>query len=556
MFHVTCFMFHETKKTSFLIFIVYLAVILLLYSPALTAFFVSDDFDWVNRVKSLSPLTHNYFLTNADGARASGVYRPLTIISFWANYWLADLDSSFFHLFSVILHALNAFLVFYFLKLILKPACSVGEPACSVGRSDVAAIIAGLFFAVLPNHSEAVSWISGRGDVLATFFYLLAAILYIAFRQKGGGWRLAVSLGCFLLALFSKEMAITLPAILLAYEAIWQIRQIKQVIVYLLPFFVVLAGYFVLRFFATGLFYGFYGNSNLNFSFQRAWEMLGGGWLSNFLNGAQVLVYWPVLPLAVISLCILIGALLHTEARRAYIFGAIFFVLTLAPVVYLQLDHLTGEGERFIYLPSVGFSILVAILMGDLLGRKSKAFLPISVALVVSIYFSWMLWNKNINWQRAGELSRSLLFNFGQTVDLTKPNQGVVILGLPDNFRGAQVFRNGWLAALDLYYPFYAPDLLTVKAGLNITSDGDAAAISWQTTTDGFVGESAQPIFYGTKNLESLDYQMMIKNYQKDILSGSAIELNFTPQFRKQNENKAMIFLVMRGGRFEKLRPF
>lgn len=490
-------------------------------------------------------MTHNYFLSNADGARASGVYRPLTIISFWANYWIADLNSTFFHLFNIILHALNAFLVFYLLRLILK--------------SDVAAIIAGLFFAVLPNHPEAVSWISGRGDVLVTFFYLLAAILYIAFRQKGGGWRLVVSLGCFLLALFSKEMAITLPAVLIAYEAIWQVRrgkQIKQVVFYLLPFAAVLAGYFVLRFYATGLFYGFYATGNLRFSLGRAWEMLGGGWLSNFLNGAQVLVYWPVMPLAVISLCVLTGALLRAEARRAYIFGAIFFVLTLAPVVYLQLNHLTGEGERFIYLPSVGFSILLAVLVGDLFGRKSKVLLPISVALVISIYFGWSLWNKNTNWQRAGELSRSLLFNFGQTVDLTKPNRGVVILGLPDNFRGAQIFRNGWLAALDLYYPFYTPDLLTVKAGLNISSDSDAAAINWQTTADGFIGESARPIFYGTKNLDSLDYKMQIRNYQKDILSGSTIEFNFTPQFRKQNENKAMVFLVMRGGRFEKLRSF
>ncbi len=576
-----------TKRNQFLVFFFYLVVVLFLFSPAIKAFFVSDDFDWVNRVKSLSPLTHNYFLSNADGARASGVYRPLTIISFWVNYLVADLNSEFFHLFSIILHALNAFLVFYLLKLILKPACPVG-------RSDVAAIIAGLFFAVLPNHPEAVAWISGRGDVLATFFYLLAIILYVAFRQKSGGWRLAVSLGCFLLALFSKEMAITLPAILIAYEVIWQIkqsRQIKQAILYLLPFVAVLAGYFVLRFFATGLFYGFYATSNLHFSLQRAWEMLGGGWLSNFLNSAQALAYWPVLPLAVISLCILIGALLRAETRKAYIFGAVFFILTLAPVFYLQLNHLTGEGERFIYLPSVGFSILAAVLIGDLLGRKSKILLPISAALVISIYFSWMLWNKNTNWQRAGELSRSLLFNFGQIVDLTKPNQGVVILGLPDNFRGAQIFRNGWLAALDLYYPFYAPDLLTVKAGLNIITDSDAAAINWQTTADGFtptpsrtlcgsavgvednsrpssqrsvpcekvwgfIGESAQPIFYGTKNLDSLDYQMEIKNYQKDILSGPAIEFAFTPQFKKQNENKAMVFLVMRGGRFEKLRSF
>lgn len=534
-----------TKRNQFLVFFFYLVVVLFLFSPAIKAFFVSDDFDWVNRVRSLSPLTHNYFLSNADGARASGVYRPLTIISFWANYWLADLNSAFFHLFSIILHALNALLVFYLLKLISK--------------SDVAAIMAGLFFAVLPNHPEAVSWISGRGDVLATFFYLLAVILYVAFRQKSGGWRLAVSLGCFLLALFSKEMAISLPAVLIAYEIIWQIRNFekaKQAVLYFLPFIAVLAGYFSLRFYATGLFYGFYGNSNLRFSLERAWEMLGGGWLSNFLNGAQVLVYWPILPLAVISLCVLIGALLRAEARKAYIFGAIFFILALAPVVYLQLNHLTGEGERFIYLPSVGFSILLAVLIGDLLGRKSKAFLPVSAALVISIYFGWSLWNKNLNWQRAGDLSRSLLFNFGQTVDLTRPNQGVVILGLPDNFRGAQIFRNGWLAALDLYYPFYAPDLLTVKAGLNIVSDSDAAAINWQTTADGFTGESTRPIFYGTKNLDSLDYQMTIKNYQKDILSGSAIEFNFTPQFRKQNENKAMIFLVMRGGRFEKLRPF
>lgn len=504
-------------------------------------------------------MTHNYFLSNADGARASGVYRPLTIVSFWLNYQAAGLNPAAFHLFNLFFHALNAFWVFYILRILAK--------------SETAGFIAGLFFAVLPNHPEAVSWISGRGDALATFFYLSAFILYIVFRERGGRWRLAASLGTFLLALFSKELAITLPAVLIAYEMIWQIslpagpsadeageagqsKQIKRAFFYLLPFVAALAGYFVLRFFATGLFYGFYATSNLNFSLSRAWETLGGGFISNFLTGENIFALWPLLPALGGILVIMFGALLRPAARRIYIFGILFFIIAAAPAFYLQLNRLTGEGERFVYLPSVGFSILLAILFTDFLERKSRTLLPLSAALLASVYFGWLLWNKNINWRGAGELSRSLLFNFGQTVDLTKTNQGVVILGLPDNLDGAQIFRNGWLSALDLYYPFYAPDVLTVKAGLNLVAESDAAAISWQAAADGFVGEGARPIFFGPKNLESLDYIMRIENYQKNILSGSRIEFNFTPQFKKQNENKKILFLTTKGKRFEELKPF
>src|SRR3989339_66237 len=126
-------MMNKIFKTNWLIlafFLSYFIIGLALYHPVLNSFFVSDDFDWLTRAK-FTPLTiGSYFLKNSNGGTEGGVYRPLTELSYLLDYK-----------------------------------------------------ISGLFFLILPNHPEAVSWISGRGDVLAAFFYILSLALYIKLRQ-------------------------------------------------------------------------------------------------------------------------------------------------------------------------------------------------------------------------------------------------------------------------------------------------------------------------------------------------------------------------------------
>ena len=86
-----------------------------------------------------------------------------------------------------------------------------------ISRSDLAASLCALLFGIHPMHVESVAWISGRKDLLYTFFYLLSSLSYLSYLEKKKGFAtLRYSVACilFICSLLSKSSAVTLPAVL------------------------------------------------------------------------------------------------------------------------------------------------------------------------------------------------------------------------------------------------------------------------------------------------------------------------------------------------------
>ena len=205
------------------------AVILVLafaaYSNSFRASFQLDDAHQIvdnHNVRSLS----NVPLFFIDPSRASYYreipgYRPVTLSTFALNYAVTKLNVSGFHAFNFVLHFLNALLVFILVNAVLKKA----------GRDDpfYLALFAAAVFAVHPIQTNAVTYISGRAVLLATFFYLLGFISFMRYRdsEQGPGpvkYFFAAAVPAFyLLGLLSKEMAVSLPASMLAYDLIFTV---------------------------------------------------------------------------------------------------------------------------------------------------------------------------------------------------------------------------------------------------------------------------------------------------------------------------------------------
>src|SRR5439155_16204399 len=110
-----------------------------------------------------------------------------------------------FHLTNVVSHSLNAFLTFLISLRILE------DLKLTTAKKRMISIAAGALFLLHPSHTEAVSWISGRADVLATFFCLASLLSYLAYARSRHTTQLALSLSCFTIALLAKESAICLP---------------------------------------------------------------------------------------------------------------------------------------------------------------------------------------------------------------------------------------------------------------------------------------------------------------------------------------------------------
>ena len=173
--------------------------VLFAYASALHGGFLWDDDVYVS---------HNLLLTAPDGLRriwfsldSPSQYFPLTYTTFLLERGLWGLDTLGYHLVNVGLHAANALLVWWILDAIEVPG----------------AWLAAGIFALHPVQVESVAWITERKNVLSTFFYLLAVRSWVKTLDPAAarpGRDYAAALALFLLALFSKTTACTLPVAL------------------------------------------------------------------------------------------------------------------------------------------------------------------------------------------------------------------------------------------------------------------------------------------------------------------------------------------------------
>lgn len=154
-----------------------------------------------------------------SGDTDKSMYRPLLLVSYAINFALGEYDVFGYHVINILLHASCALLCWVAFGLLFN----------DVRDQRRAAAFAGLLFAAHPLAAEPVNYISGRSDLLSTFFYLGALVLHLLWRQRttteGPVRGLALgllSVSCFTFGLLTKSTVVTLPVILLLAD--WLMR--------------------------------------------------------------------------------------------------------------------------------------------------------------------------------------------------------------------------------------------------------------------------------------------------------------------------------------------
>ena len=203
-----------------------LIAVAIAYANALDNGFVFDDYEMVvdnPQIRSLDNIPK--ILGVGEGSRR---YRPVRFVSYAIDHALFGLEPAGWHLMNIVYHGLCAVLV-YLIVLRLRIPGRAGEDAgagsttpASVARVAPIALLAALLFAVHPIQTDAVTYVSGRRDVLSTAFYLAGFYAFLRWHAGGTRWWLVGLLVAALLGVFTKEMAITLPALMLAYD--WMVR--------------------------------------------------------------------------------------------------------------------------------------------------------------------------------------------------------------------------------------------------------------------------------------------------------------------------------------------
>lgn len=141
-----------------------------------------------------------------------GQYSPVNQFLYTVIYYFFGYDSVAFHLFSLLLHTLNALLVFFIVRQLLIKNISQG----SKYENKIVLISLGtaLLFAIHPLQVEAVAWLSASKILVCSFFYLLGIWFYLSYIQKGKTSSYIFMLLCFILSFGGKEQAVTFPVCL------------------------------------------------------------------------------------------------------------------------------------------------------------------------------------------------------------------------------------------------------------------------------------------------------------------------------------------------------
>jgi tetratricopeptide (TPR) repeat protein len=379
-----------------------------------------------------------------------GVYQPLGWLLFELEYLGWGLNPRGYHAVSLVLHGMNAALLYALTLTLLKrsdPHTTEAFPRVTAAAAALAVVL----FAVHPLRTEPVAWVSSQTYLPCAMFCLLSLLAYLravptsgAPRNAHRGW-LAVSLTLFVAALLNKAMAIGLPAVLLALDIYplrrlggspqrWFARGNMAVWLEKLPFFGLSLAFAVVAFIAKQ-----HGSVTEGVATPKASVSLAqlaqscqaiALYVEKTLVPTAISPYYVALPyvdlgspavaLSILSVLV-VTAVLFSQARRwpALTLAWFSYLALLAPTLGMVRYSAQLAADRYTYLPVMAFHVLLAWGLLRLGSRYAVWRLPwrrgvaalagtsyIVVVAVLCVY-SWILsqiWHDSESlWQWADE---------------------------------------------------------------------------------------------------------------------------------------------------------
>ncbi len=359
-----------------------LGVILLVYAQVRTFAFVNlDDQQYVtSNPVVLRGLTWDGVAWAFGGFHAAN-WHPLTWLSHMADVTLFGADAGAHHAVNVALHALNALLLFGFLRR-------------ATGATWRSAAVAALF-AVHPLHVESVAWVSERKDVLSGAFFFLTLHAWLGYTRRPGAGRYVAVAALFVLGLLAKPMLVTLPLVLLLVDA-WPLGRLApgaaggstpsraaRLVAEKVPLLVLAAASSIVTWLAQSAggatasaeaipLGGRVANAAVSYVLYLVRTVWPSGLAAFYPHPSLAgdgIPAWKTAG-ALLLLLAVTAAAVRERARRPYLlFGWLWFVGTLLPVIGLVQVGEQGLADRYSYLPLTG--LLVAAVWGgaERLGR-------------------------------------------------------------------------------------------------------------------------------------------------------------------------------------------
>lgn len=343
------------------------------------------------------------FDTDERSPFINGMYMPIVYLSFSLEYHFFKANPKIYHSTNLMLHILNCLVVLLFVFVL------TGNRLSSFAVS--------LFFGIHPMHVESVAWISERKDLLYAFFFILSLLSYLYYVIYHRKIYYIFSLFLFILSLISKPMAVMLPFILLLVDYFKGRKFDRWIIFDKLPFFLLSSVEIIMMTYLPDI------NKFISFS-ENSYSLINSLCLASY--SVLVYLYRLLLPfklsgiydfpklltnglypaILVLSPLVFVTAVLVvflvSRLKKMLLFGFLFFVFSIAPVIQLIPIPPGLSPDHYSYISYIGLFLILSelflwisdISMKNLLVRRFQMFFLIIIIMMMSV----LTWQRCVVW--------------------------------------------------------------------------------------------------------------------------------------------------------------
>lgn len=402
------------RFTSAVYILLWVGMLAWAWAPALAVGFLADDYEWMSIVRQVEPGNFWKLFLPRSIEPVRVMYRPLVGLLFWADWRIWGLSPVGYHLTNLWFHTITVIGVFFLARLLW------GKP-----RQDGALVgaLAATLFAVNPLSPEAVTWVDGRYDVVASAFLVWSLLLFIwSLKARNSLLILFVSLSLAFVSLLAKEIGLVYPFLLLSIM-IYKDRDRNNT-----------KWYEVVR----------------RFIKRRGGQLLGAaGVVGLYLLVSPLALerpFWQVKGYAAgISRPFLLWAMLAVlvfvaqRLRRRISLGIgwlawMLIGLSLMPVALLPTQL------RFLYLPSAMACVWLSLITFTVLKRIGKRRWLLSVTATLTLVFAVLLRMQNQAWLEASRLQQRIIASVRSQLSARAP-ETIYLFHLPDHVGQVPLFR-------------------------------------------------------------------------------------------------------------------
>jgi tetratricopeptide (TPR) repeat protein len=435
-----------TKKNAYALILFFFPV--LVFLSLLYAGFVWDDYRNFVGNPRISVISISNFLWFFKSLEYDN-YFPFTWISIALDYALWEKNPSGFHLTNIVLHSVNAVILFFLILEVL------GKFILSKVENITASFFAAMLFAVHPLRTETVAWISTRGDLLCAIFLQISFIFYIGYSKNESKKKYILSLIFCLASFFCRPWAFLFPIVLLLYDLAFREKpdiSIKKKILEKIPFLALSAIFAIPALMSRGG--GMRGISEhglfarliqifYNFYFYAEKTLVPSG-LSPLYPFASFTASSPkfIVP-AVLAMLFSVYLIIKRKEMKGLCFAWFSYIAIILPVSGITQGGEQLSADRYSYISTIPFYVLIAwtfAKFAELGGRRFANFAGkswLAIPIILTLFFSYLSRIRSDAWLN-DETLWTRVIKSGNACETAYYNRGLYFSVLAGEKKGAE----------------------------------------------------------------------------------------------------------------------